>query len=178
MDFRLYKPATLRRRVARRMLLHRMETLRDYLLFLQSNPNELKELQEDALINVTQFFRDPDVFEAFKTSLLPRLFEQRDTSQQVRIWIAGCATGEEVYSFAICLLEFLTSNALEPPIQIFGTDASEPNIEKARSGIYPDTIAENVSPERLRRFFTRTRARLPGLEARTRPVHFRAPEPL
>src|SRR4051812_17405462 len=155
-DFRLYKPATIRRRVARRMLLHRMDTVRDYLLLLQSNAHELAELQEDALINVTQFFRDPEVFEAFKTNLLPHLFEQRDPSQQIRIWIAGCATGEEVYSFAICLLEFLTANGLEPPIQMFGTDASEANIQKARAGLYPDTIAENVSPDRLRRFFTRT----------------------
>jgi len=152
-DFRLYKPTTIRRRIARRMLLHRIDTLRDYIAFLHANPTEVRELNEDALINVTRFFRDPEVFEALKTVVLPRIFENRDPSQQVRIWVAGCSSGEEVYSIAICLLEYLTGNPIEPPIQIFGTDASEANIQKARIGFYAETIAEDVSPERLRRFF-------------------------
>lgn len=152
-DFRLYKPNTIRRRIARRMFLHRIDTLRDYIAFLQANPNELRELHEDALISVTRFFRDPEVYEAFKSSVLPHIFEDRDPSQQVRIWVAGCSSGEEVYSIAICLLEYLTGNTIEPPIQIFGTDASEPNIQKARNATYSDTITADVSPERLRRFF-------------------------
>jgi two-component system CheB/CheR fusion protein len=152
-DFRLYKPTTIRRRIARRMLLHRIDTLRDYAAFLQANPVEVRELHEDALINVTRFFRDPDVYEAFKSSALPRIFQGSDASQQVRIWVPGCSTGEEVYSIGICILEYLTGTTIEPPIQIFGTDASEANIQKARAGIYSETIAEDVSPERLRRFF-------------------------
>jgi two-component system, chemotaxis family, CheB/CheR fusion protein len=155
-DFQLYKPTTIRRRIARRMLLHRIDTLRDYAAFLQCNPVELRELHEDALISVTRFFRDADVYEAFKNSTLPRIFEGRDPSQQIRIWVAGCSTGEEVYSIAICLLEYLTGTISEPPIQIFGTDASESNIQKARAGLYSETIAEDVSPERLRRFFVKS----------------------
>jgi two-component system CheB/CheR fusion protein len=155
-DFRLYKPTTIRRRIARRMLLHRANTLRDYLSFLHSNPSELRELQEDALINVTRFFRDPEVYEAFTNFVLPRILENRDPSQQVRIWVAGCSTGEEVYSIAICLLEYLTGSAVQPSIQIFGTDASDQNIQTARAGIYPDSISEDVSAERLRRFFLKT----------------------
>ncbi|MBV8830349.1 MAG: PAS domain-containing protein [Acidobacteriaceae bacterium] len=155
-DFRLYKPTTIRRRIARRMLLHRLDTLRDYAALLQANPSEVRELQEDALINVTRFFRDPEVFEAFKTTVLPRVLQDRDPSQQIRMWVAGCSTGEEAYSLAICLMEYLTGSTTEPPIQIFGTDASELNIQKARAGLYPETILADVSPERLRRFFAKT----------------------
>ena len=155
-DFRLYKPTTIRRRIARRMLLHRIDTLGDYVAFLQGNPGELRDLQEDALINVTRFFRDPEVYDAFKNSILPRLFEDRDPSQQVRIWVAGCSSGEEVYSIAICLLEYLTGTPIEPPLQIFGTDASEGNIQRARAGMYSETISADVSAERLRRFFAKT----------------------
>jgi two-component system CheB/CheR fusion protein len=154
-DFRLYKPNTIRRRIARRMLLHRFESLTEYATFLQGNPKELWELQEDALINVTRFFRDPGVFDALKQTILPKIFEDRDVDQQVRIWVAGCSTGEEVYSIAICLLEYLTGHPFEPPIQIFGTDASDRNIQKARAGIFPDSTAGEVSPERLRRFFVK-----------------------
>ncbi len=154
-DFRLYKPNTIRRRVARRMLLQRIQTLSEYVGFLQGNAKELRALQEDALINVTRFFRDPGVFDALKTSVLPRIFEERQPNEQVRIWVAGCSTGEEVYSIAICLLEYLTGQNFEPPIQIFGTDASEENIQRARAGIYPESIAGEVSSERLRRFFTK-----------------------
>ncbi|MBV9081441.1 MAG: hypothetical protein JOZ62_02095, partial [Acidobacteriaceae bacterium] len=155
-DFRLYKPTTIRRRIARRMLLHRIDTLREYVSFLQSSPNELRELQEDALINVTRFFRDSEVFDAFENFVLPRMFEDRDPSLQVRIWVPGCSSGEEVYSLAMCLLEYLSGNPLEPPIQIFGTDASERNIQKARAAQYPDAITADVSEERLRRFFSKT----------------------
>ena len=155
-DFRLYKPSTLRRRIARRMLLNRIDTLRDYLAYVQANNSELRELHEDALINVTRFFRDPEVFDALNNSVLPHIFEDRDPSQQVRIWVAGCSSGEETYSFAICLLEFLTGKAVEPPIQVFGTDASEANIQRARLGLYSEAITADVSPERLRRFFIKT----------------------
>ncbi|MBV8709031.1 MAG: PAS domain-containing protein [Acidobacteriaceae bacterium] len=155
-DFRLYKPNTIHRRIARRMLMRRIDTLANYLALVQGNVKELRELHEDVLINVTRFFRDPEVFEALKNSVLPEIFQDRSLDQQVRIWVAGCSSGEEVYSIAVCLLEFLTGNALEPPIQIFGTDASEQNIQKARAGIYPESITAEVSAERLRRFFVKT----------------------
>jgi two-component system CheB/CheR fusion protein len=154
-DFRLYKPSTIRRRIARRMLLHRFQTLAEYVAFVQTNPRELRDLQEDALINVTHFFRDNSVFESLKQSVLPRILDNRPTEQQVRIWVAGCSTGEEVYSIAMCLLEHLTGQPIEPPIQIFGTDASDINIHKARAGIFPESITDEVSPERLRRFFVK-----------------------
>lgn len=154
-DFRLYKPNTVRRRMARRMLMQRIDTLASYLTFLQGNAKEIRELHEDVLINVTRFFRDSDVFEVLKNSVLPEIFQNRTLDQQMRIWVAGCSSGEEVYSIAMCLLEFLTGSALEPPIQIFGTDASEQNIQKARAGIYPESISAEVSPERIRRFFVK-----------------------
>lgn len=154
-DFRLYKPSTIRRRIVRRMLLHRMDSLADYHQFLVTNSGEVRALHEDALINVTRFFRDPDVFDAFKGLVLPQVFDGGDRSQ-VRMWVAGCSTGEEVYSLAICLLEYLTGSVSEPAIQIFGTDASESNIQKSRAGLYPASIAADVSTERLRRFFDRT----------------------
>jgi two-component system CheB/CheR fusion protein len=152
-DFRGYKPATLQRRIARRMLLKRFETLADYLRYLQVHNEELNELHEDALIGVSRFFRDPDVFNVLKSDILPRIFENRESGQQVRIWVAGCSTGEEVYSIAISLLEHVSGEAVEPPIQIFGTDASDSAIQRARAGIFPESISAELSPERLRRFF-------------------------
>ncbi|MBV8811931.1 MAG: PAS domain-containing protein, partial [Acidobacteriaceae bacterium] len=131
-------------------------TLADYLAFVQANSKELYELQDDILISVTRFFRDPEVFEAFKDVVLPQILDNRSSDQQVRIWVTGCSSGEEVYSLAISLLEHLTGKAVEPPIQIFGTDASERSVQRARLGIYPETIANEVSPERLRRFFNKT----------------------
>jgi two-component system CheB/CheR fusion protein len=154
-DFRLYKPTTIRRRIARRMLLHRVQSLAEYAGFLQGNHKELRELQEDALINVTRFFRDTGVFTTLKDVILPRVFQERETDQQIRIWVAGCSSGEETYSIAICLLEYLTGQAFEPSIQIFGTDASDQNIVKARTGIFPESVAGEISPERLRRFFVK-----------------------
>jgi two-component system CheB/CheR fusion protein len=152
-DFRGYKPATLQRRIARRMLLKRFETLAEYQRYLQAHTEELSELHEDVLIGVSRFFRDPDVFNTLKSDILPRIFENRESGQQIRIWVAGCSTGEEVYSVAMCLLEHLSGEAIEPPIQIFGTDASETAIQRARMGVFPESIAAELSPERLRRFF-------------------------
>ncbi len=152
-DFRGYKPATLQRRIARRMLLKRFESMQDYLRYLQIHSEELRDLHEDVLIGVTRFFRDPEVFAALRGEILPRILDQRSPEQQVRIWVAGCSSGEEVYSVAICLLECLSGEKIEPPIQIFGTDASENAVQSARLGIYPDSLAAEISPERLRRFF-------------------------
>ncbi|MBZ5583928.1 MAG: PAS domain-containing protein [Acidobacteriia bacterium] len=154
-DFRQYKPATLQRRIARRMMLSRITSLQDYVRFLQARPDEVHDLQEDMLINVTHFFRDPDVFDALKTDILPRLLDNRPADQQLRIWIPGCSTGEEAYSIAICLLEYVGSGP-EPPIQVFGTDASDRMVQAARIGLYPESVAADIAPERLRRFFITT----------------------
>jgi two-component system CheB/CheR fusion protein len=178
-DFRLYKATTIRRRIGRRMLMRRLDTLSEYVSFLQGNPQEIRDLHEDALINVTRFFRDPEVFEALKTYVFPEIMKDRPSDRQIRIWVAGCSSGEGVYSIAICLLEFLTGRPFEPPIQIFGMDASEANIQKARIGIYPETNTIEVSPERLRRFFVRSDGGYQVTKrVRARPLHFCASESL
>ena len=155
-DFRLYKPATIRRRVARRIVVHKLDSLADYTAMLQGSSTELRALQEDILINVTRFFRDAEVFDMLKRNVIPRIFAEKENEQQIRVWVAGCSTGEEVYSLAMCLLEHLSGDPLEPGIQIFGTDASEENVQRARLGNYPESIIHEVTPERLRRFFIKT----------------------
>jgi two-component system CheB/CheR fusion protein len=139
--------------MARRMVLLRMETLAGYHRLLQSRPDEIHALKEDILINVTRFFRDPEFWDALKTQVLPGLLQDRSPNKPVRIWCAGCSTGEEAYSLAITVLEYIANNGLDTPVQIFGTDASERSIEKARSAVYPDTILTDTGPERLSRFF-------------------------
>jgi two-component system, chemotaxis family, CheB/CheR fusion protein len=154
LDLRLYKPETIRRRIARRMILLRMEHLVQYLRFLQMRGDELRTLQEDVLINVTRFFRDPGLWESLSTTVLPLLCQNRSPEKPLRIWCAGCSTGEEAYSLAIAVLEYLSQNGLDnTPLQIFGTDASEQSIETARVAVYPDTVVADISPERLRRYF-------------------------
>ncbi|WP_263418628.1 CheR family methyltransferase [Terriglobus albidus] len=155
LELRQYKPETIRRRIARRMILLRIETLAEYLRFLQIRTDELRVLQEDVLISVTRFFRDPDFWLSLSTNILPTFFQNRSPEKPVRIWCAGCSTGEEAYSLAITLLEYLTSHGMDTAVQIFGTDASEHSIEQARTAIYPETLAAEISPERLRRFFTK-----------------------
>jgi two-component system, chemotaxis family, CheB/CheR fusion protein len=152
-DFSAYKKTTLRRRIARRMAVCRIETLRDYASELETNEIEAKALYEDCLISVTSFFRDPEVFQALSERVLPALLADRDSDAPVRIWVPGCATGEEVYSMAMCLLERTAELSRNPSLQIFATDLSESALAKARDGTYPSSIARDVSAERLQRFF-------------------------
>jgi two-component system CheB/CheR fusion protein len=152
-DFTLYKPTTLDRRIQRRMLLYKLETLEDYAEYLQAHPNEVQALYEEILIHVTEFFRDPEAFEQLKTQVFPTISENKSANTPIRIWVAGCSTGEEVYSIAMCLLEYFSDHATVPPIQIFATDISNAAINKARSGFYLETQMEAVSPERCSRFF-------------------------
>src|SRR6266852_6165880 len=154
-DFSDYKPATVKRRILRRMALHKVEKLKGYVQFLRHHPAEVEALYEDILIKVTSFFRDPDAFEALKTEVFPGILKHRSPEEPVRIWVPGCSTGEETYSQAIALLEFLRNRRDDIPIQLFGTDLGQGSIEKARAGIYPQSIAADVSPERLRRFFVK-----------------------
>jgi two-component system, chemotaxis family, CheB/CheR fusion protein len=155
LDLRQYKPETIRRRIARRMLLLRMERLAHYLRFLQSRSDELRALHEDVLINVTRFFRDPGLWESLRMNVLPVLMQDRPQERPIRIWCAGCSSGEEAYSLAIGVLEYLSQHSLDTPVQIFGTDASDESIEKARIAIYPETLLSEIAPERLRRYFTK-----------------------
>jgi len=153
-NFSQYKPATLKRRIARRMNLHRIDALSDYAAYLRQDPQEAEKLFQDILINVTGFFRDPEIFDFLKREIFPALVKGRPKDAPLRIWTAGCSTGEEAYSLAIALAEFFDTEKHRFPVQIFGTDINETMIEKARKGIYPASIAESVSPARLRRFFT------------------------
>ncbi|HUF91336.1 MAG TPA: chemotaxis protein CheB [Candidatus Limnocylindria bacterium] len=154
-DFREYKQTTVRRRIARRMVLHRIETVRQYLDHLERHPSEVEALRQDILINVTQFFRDPDAFAVLGRKVFPGLMKKRSPRDPVRIWVPGCATGEEAYSIAMCFLEFLGEGGTRPGLQIFATDVSAPAIERARAGNYPESISAEVSPGRLRRFFVK-----------------------
>ncbi|MBW4570719.1 MAG: PAS domain-containing protein [Tolypothrix carrinoi HA7290-LM1] len=154
-DFTYYKHTTLKRRILRRMVLYQIERLQDYVKFLQNHPAEVLALYEDVLINVTSFMRDPEAFEALKSKVFPIITKDKSAAIPIRIWVAGCATGEEAYSIAICLLEFLETQPIKPPIQIYATDISESAIEKARVGIYKHSQMQDLSPERLRRFFVR-----------------------
>jgi two-component system CheB/CheR fusion protein len=154
-DFASYKPGTIRRRTLRRMALHKMDQVQQYARYLKDNRGELQLLFQDILINVTGFFREPATFDGIKARVLPGLFKGRAPEDAIRVWVPGCATGEEAYSIAVCLLEYMHVAGAELPIQIFGTDLSEPALEKARAGLYPESIAADVSTERLRRFFVR-----------------------
>jgi two-component system, chemotaxis family, CheB/CheR fusion protein len=156
-DFSSYKRATLLRRIQRRMALHRMEKLSHYAKLLRDNKQEIKALFDDLLINVTHFFRDERMFRELKKRFLPVLLKSKKENRHntLRAWVPGCATGEEVYSLAICILETLGQRGSNMNIQIFGTDLSESTIEHARAGVYSSAIEKDVSPLRLKHFFAR-----------------------
>jgi two-component system CheB/CheR fusion protein len=155
-DFRQYKRPTIERRVNRRMVLTRMSRLEDYVQHLEKNPAEIQALFHDVLILVTRFFRDPEAFEAISSVALPKIFDQHQQDGPIRVWVAGCSTGEEAYSIAILLIEFLADHDSSVPIQVFATDISDRAVDHARSGLYPASISADVSEPRLRRFFTKT----------------------
>jgi two-component system CheB/CheR fusion protein len=155
-DFTYYKPSTLERRIQRRMVIRGFETLEDYSREIERNREEANALCESFFITVTQFFREPAVFEELRKNVFPALVENKRPEDPIRIWVAGCSTGEEAYSIAICLMEFLEEAEMSLPFEIFATDISETAIEKARAGIYADATLAHVSPQRLARFFTRT----------------------
>jgi two-component system CheB/CheR fusion protein len=155
-DFSHYKMSTIRRRIIRRMALRQIEPLGDYVAYLKGHREELDALYHDLLIKVTGFFRDADSFERLRQTVFPRLFQGRPPHTPIRIWVPGCASGEEAYSIAICLLEYLGERVDDQPIRIFATDLDEGALAKARSGFYIENIELDVSPERLRRFFVKT----------------------
>jgi two-component system CheB/CheR fusion protein len=154
-DFSHYKQPTIKRRILRRMALNRVTNLEGYLSLLRERPEEARSLYQDLLIHVTRFFREPESFDAIARKVLPSLLEGRGNELPIRMWVAGCATGEEVYSLAITLYDVAGEGGSELNVQIFGTDVSETAIEVARQGFYPAAIADAVSGERLRRYFTK-----------------------
>ncbi len=166
-NFDLYKIGTVERRIRRRMALRKVETLGAYTDMLRHDTSELETLYNDLLIGVTRFFRDPDVFTALTNTVLPGLLQRHAKARgstrageakddaPLRIWIAGCSTGEEAYSIAICITELLDAHAAGMPLQIFATDLSAAAIAVARAGFYPLGIEADVTQERLRRFFAR-----------------------
>jgi two-component system, chemotaxis family, CheB/CheR fusion protein len=154
-DFTQYKQATIARRLMRRMVMRKTEKIESYLELLQNDPGETQALFDDLLINVTDFFRDFKVFEAAQAHVFPALLKGRNESEPIRVWVPGCSSGEEVYSIAIGLCEYMDQAGAEFLVQLFGTDVSDGAIAKARAGIYDESSMTNVSPERLRRFFVR-----------------------
>ena len=156
-DFTLYKQGTLQRRVERRMALASIKNgdLGKYLKALLADPDELDCLATDLLINVTTFFRDPKVYALLEETIVPDLVGSRTQGQSLRIWIAGCSTGEEAYSLTMLLQEEITRTKSGVKLQVFASDADPDAIAVARDGLYPETIEANVSPARLQRFFSR-----------------------
>src|ERR1700751_5020936 len=152
-DFSQYKPNTIHRRALRRMVILKLDALNKYAKYMKEHPEETEKLVEDVLIPVTSFFRDFEAFEALKTQVYPGIVKDKGNKSAIRIWAPGCSTGEETYSLAMTLLEFLGDKAPSFQVQIFGTDLNEKGIEKARAGIYRDSIAEEISPERMSLFF-------------------------
>jgi two-component system CheB/CheR fusion protein len=152
-DFSYYKPATFQRRLARRLAVHHLNGLGEYLEYLHKHPGELEALYKDVLINVTSFFRYPEAFEVLENKVFPALLQDRPSGTPIRIWVPGCSTGEEAYSIGMVLLDFLGTRKMAFPIQIFATDVSEDIITKARTGQFLENIAADVSPDRLKRYF-------------------------
>ena len=159
-DFTNYKHTTLHRRILRRMAVHKVEKLKDYLRFIGRKPEELDELYRDLLIHVTGFFREPEAFVALRKHVYPKLFEGRKPDNPIRVWVAGCSTGEEAYSIAITLLEYMWVHSRNisqatTAIQIFATDISDTALDRARTGLYTEAAVAEISAERLKRFFVR-----------------------
>ena len=156
-DFSLYKHSTIVRRVERRMAVHQVDKLEDYLRYLQLTPGEVDALFRDLLIGVTNFFRDPEIFEELQKQVIPGLFAGKASGSTVRVWVAGCSTGEEAYTIAILLRERMEELKENFKVQVFATDIDREAIEHARAGVYPSSIIADVTPERLAHFFEQER---------------------
>lgn len=152
-DFTYYKPNTILRRLEKRLGINQIDNFREYLEFLEQSPNEVHILYKDLLIGVTQFFRDQDAFEVLGDKLIPLLFANKPEGSVIRIWSAGCSTGEEAYSLAILLLEYMEKSGKSFDVKLFATDLDRQHIEIAGNGFYPESIITDVSPERLEKYF-------------------------
>ena len=151
-NFSLYKENTINRRIGRRMNLHQIQSISNYIRYLKSNPKEIDLLFNDILINVTEFFRDPQAYVSLKEKITDYI-RHKSPRETIRVWVPGCSTGEEAYSIAMILRECIDERSIDLDIQIFGTDLDSNAIKTARDGIYSETIINNVSEERLGRFF-------------------------
>lgn len=154
-DFSYYKPNTINRRIEKRMIVHQIDTTAEYVRYLRENPSEVSLLFKELLIRVTNFFRDTKAFEILETKVLPELFKHSNYEWPLRIWVPACCTGEEAYSLAILFYEYIKASKTGAKVQIFATDIDNEAIEMARGGIYPDSISVDVSPERLKNYFTK-----------------------
>ncbi|MFO8084727.1 MAG: chemotaxis protein CheB [Desulfobacterales bacterium] len=154
-DFSKYKPNTIQRRIERRLAVHQLQKLSDYIDYMQKTPGEAKALFKDLLIGVTSFFRDPEAFEILAHQGITKLVPNKNNSEPLRCWVVGCSTGEEAYSLAMVISEILEKLEKRLDVQIFASDIDEAAIEAARKGVYPASIAVDVSKERLKRFFTK-----------------------
>jgi two-component system CheB/CheR fusion protein len=154
-DFSSYKRPTIMRRIERRISVNNLPNLQAYAAHLQNRPEESQSLLKDLLISVTNFFRDKKAFRAFEKRIIPRLLQKPESEWPIRVWVAGCATGEEAYSLAMLFLEHTSGNIAAPPVQIFATDLDEAALAVARDGLYSLNHAADVSPERLKRFFNK-----------------------
>ncbi|MCY2992216.1 MAG: PAS domain-containing protein [Planctomycetota bacterium] len=152
-DFSEYKPSTIHRRIERRMAVHQIETMEGYVKYLQRTPAEVELLFRDLLIGVTNFFRDPEAFQVLETQVIPKLFADRPANAVIRVWTPGCSTGEEAYSLAILLAERQEAMKQSFKVQVFATDIDSQAIATGRAGLYPASIAADLSPDRLARFF-------------------------
>ncbi|PTX18100.1 two-component system CheB/CheR fusion protein [Pontibacter mucosus] len=152
-DFTNYKEATLMRRIRKRMDYLRQKSMADYLNFLHEHPGEIKKLCQEFFINVTNFFRDPEAFECLEKEIIPQIIEAKAETEAVKVWVAACSTGEEVYSLAILFREAFDKLGREPNVKLFATDIDQHAIMLASKGSYPLSISKHVSPERLERFF-------------------------
>ncbi|CAN5656888.1 hypothetical protein BH10CHL1_BH10CHL1_47520 [soil metagenome] len=156
-DFMHYKRSTVLRRLARRMQVNGVKSLIGYLSFLRAHPLEIDALFKDLLISVTSFFRDTEAFEHLVQEIVPRLFEHKTADEKVRVWVAGCATGEEAYSIAILLMDYASQHNIATPIQIFASDIDVDALQFAREGLYAESLLQDVSADWLKRFFVRER---------------------
>jgi two-component system, chemotaxis family, CheB/CheR fusion protein len=154
-DFSQYRKTTVRRRIQRRMVVHRIDDVDDYFTFLKRNTEEVDALFREMLIHVTGFFREPETFDVLQSVVLPRLLEKRGQNDPIRIWLPGCSTGEEAFSLAIIVTEFFDNRSESPSIQIFATDVSDRVLELARKGIFDANIESAITKDRLRRFFSK-----------------------
>ena len=152
-DFSQYKPSTIERRIARRMAVHQIEAIDSYVKYLQQTPVEVQALFRDMLIGVTSFFRNPEAFQALKDQGLPKLLAGKPPGSVIRVWSAGCSTGEEAYSIAILFQELVEAMAQNCTAQIFATDIDSQAVASARAGLFPLSVAADITPERLARFF-------------------------
>jgi two-component system, chemotaxis family, CheB/CheR fusion protein len=154
-DFSQYKPTTIQRRIERRLAVHQISKLADYIVYMQKNPLEINSLFKDLVIGVTNFFRDPEAYQVIEEKVLPNLLQHKRPDDPLRCWVVGCSTGEEAYSLAMLVSEAMEKLKKHLNVQIFATDIDEAAIENARKGIFPNSIAADVSKERLAKFFTK-----------------------